>query len=469
MSNGTTYYYWIEATVEDDTERTIDPISATPDASANILPADFAAIAGDSQVTLSWTSYSDAAIYNIYRSSDSNCDLDDYETACSASESELFTERESGFVDTDLTAYTTYYYWIEANLNGVMQRTTSPTSAIPSGDILPNDFTATAGDTQVTLSWTPYSDDVTYNIYRSSDPDCDLDNYNTACSASEGSLFINVDTSFIDTGLTAYATYYYWIEATINDVTQRATNYISSTPLKETIPLNDTGIDWGGNYDSGNNSDCSSNVSAPQDCDQGRDATDDYDSDGHAGFSFTKLDSSGNIIFDSATEWSCVLDNVTGLIWEVKTDDGGLRDRDDSYNWYNSDPATNGGAVGYADDDGDICYGYDSSNASTYCNTEAFAARVNAVGLCGANNWRMPTRLELRSIVDHSRISPSMDQGYFPNTHSSSNYWSASPKASDSSSAWAVHSYNGSVYEGRQYTYASRNRNYHVRLVRSDQ
>ena len=48
-------------------------------------------------------------------------------------------------------------------------------------------------------------------------------------------------------------------------------------------------------------------------------------------------------------------DNVTGLMWEVKTDDGGLRDKDWTYSWYNPDATTNGGSAGYADY-GDNCF-----------------------------------------------------------------------------------------------------------------
>ena len=38
--------------------------------------------------------------------------------------------------------------------------------------------------------------------------------------------------------------------------------------------------------------------------------------------SYTKLDANRNDLPDSATSWVTVRDNVTGLIWEVKTDDG---------------------------------------------------------------------------------------------------------------------------------------------------
>ena len=330
------------------------------------------------------------------------------------------------------------------------------TTSVP----LPTDFAATAGDTQVTLTWTP-ADNITYTIYRSSDSACEPTVANISTNCSAGAEFANKSSGFVDTGLINGTTYYYWIEATLNEITQRSANPISAT--LPTGTLNDTGINWDGNYSSGNNTDCtSSNISAPQDCHQGRDAesaTND-DSDGHAGFSFTKLDSNGNAIAASATSWHCVQDNVTGLIWEVKTDDSGLHDKDDRYNWYNTDPATNGGFDGYADDDGAICHGYDSSDSATYCNTQAFAARVNAVGLCGAYDWRLPSKEELRSIVDYSRYNPSIDTDYFPNTVLSW-FWSSSPNASNSYYAWYVYFSYG--YDGLN----SRNSSRSVRLVRS--
>ncbi len=238
--------------------------------------------------------------------------------------------------------------------------------------------------------------------------------------------------------------------------------------------LNDTGITWSGNYKSGNNTACiasttpdGDNVVAAQDCSHGRDATHNDDSDGHAGFSFTKLDSNGVPLANqqadyATTPWACVKDNVTGLIWEVKTDDGGLHDKDDEYNWYNTDPASNGGADGYADDDGDICYGYNSSDSSTFCNTQAYVNRVNAAGWCGASDWRMPTHKELESIVAYNRYDPAIDTAYFTNA-GSQRYWSGSPDA-HLGYAWNVSFGNGSAEIG--YVFDLRSRDYAVRLVR---
>ena len=339
---------------------------------------------------------------------------------------------------------------------------------------LPTDFTATAGDANVTLTWTP-ADNTTYTIYRSSDSECEPTVANISTNCTAGAEFAGASSGFADTGLSNGTAYYYWLEATRNGATSRTTDPISAIPEQSTTgitptgTLNDTGINWDGNYSSGNNTDCaSSNISAPQDCHQGRDAdsaTND-DSDGHAGFSFTRLNADGSEYTGTGVyadePWHCVQDNVTGLIWEVKTDDDGLHDKDHLYTWYNTDPETNGGADGYADAGGNTCHGYDEYNESTYCNTQAFTARVNTAGLCGASDWRLPSKEELRSIVDYSRYNPSIDTDYFPNTVSASlGNWSSSPNARYSVEAWVV-GFNG----GFTYSYY-RDVNFFVRLVRS--
>ena len=67
---------------------------------------------------------------------------------------------------------------------------------------------------------------------------------------------------------------------------------------------------------------------------------------------YSKISNSGSVLPDTATlgsganDWACTKDNKTGLIWEVKTDDGGLRDKDWYYSWYKPN-GDNGGDVGY--------------------------------------------------------------------------------------------------------------------------
>ncbi|MCE1192175.1 MAG: DUF1566 domain-containing protein [Acidovorax sp.] len=160
---------------------------------------------------------------------------------------------------------------------------------------------------------------------------------------------------------------------------------------------------------------------------------------GPAGFDFTPLDASGNAIALTgspavpASTPACIHDNVTNLDWEVKTDTPGLHYIFDTYSWHNSNPATNGGDAGAAN--GGTCY------TSGHCDTENFAADVNAATLCGTSNpnpWRLPTRRELLSIV-HNGLSaaPAVDVAYFPNTLLSA-YLSSDTYASFPSLAWVV-------------------------------
>lgn len=193
-----------------------------------------------------------------------------------------------------------------------------------------------------------------------------------------------------------------------------------------------------------------------QDAEYGRDVTANDDSDGHAGFSFTKLDNSGNplavqSVDYTTTPWDCVRDNVTGLFWEVKTTDGDLRHAAHRYSWYNSTGINDGGVPGTAN--GGVCV--DSSN----CDTEKYVAAVNAVGLCDQTDWRMPTVEELSSLVDGS-FNNNIDSNYFPNS-AGAYYWSSSSRADFTGFAWYVKFDYGSIYN-----YGKSIGSY-VRLVRS--
>jgi len=210
-----------------------------------------------------------------------------------------------------------------------------------------------------------------------------------------------------------------------------------SPPEPPFIPkLNDTGILVGAGYPAGNNIDCTGETILQQDCSHGRDVTDNDDTDGRAGFSFTKISATGEALAADATEWACVKDNVTGLMWEKK-EASGLNTNTDLFTFYNSDSSTNGGNAGYQlRTDYDValenrtCVGYIEGDPATYCNTEAFVARMNAANLCGFNDWRMPSLNEAQSLVDISIIDPAIDVGYFPNTLPN-RYWTGQSYSGD--------------------------------------
>jgi hypothetical protein len=136
-------------------------------------------------------------------------------------------------------------------------------------------------------------------------------------------------------------------------------------------------------------------------------------------------------------------------MWEVKTTDGGLHDMNHTYTWYEPDNTKNGGDAGTQN--GGSCQG-------SQCDTNAYVKAVNSVGYCGYKDWRMPANQELTSIVDMSRFEPAIDINYFPNTESW--YWSSSPSAGNSSSAWGV-----GFYSGYSNNYG-KSSNHFVRMVR---
>ncbi len=232
-------------------------------------------------------------------------------------------------------------------------------------------------------------------------------------------------------------------------------------PVPVVVVFNDTGI-----------TDCIGGT-GEEDCNYGRDVTDCDDTDGHAGFSFTKLDNTGTALAQSATSWACVKDNVTGLIWEVKTDTAGMHYKNDVFSWYNTDTTTNGGAEGIALETS-YCDGFVNGTSETYCNTEAFVNRVNSVGLCGATDWRMPTIKELQGIVAYDRFDWTVDQNYFPGIPTDITeydkvyfYWSGDSVAKQTATqpeeykAWQVNFLTGQTSDTSQ-----RDAKFHVRLVR---
>jgi hypothetical protein len=159
--------------------------------------------------------------------------------------------------------------------------------------------------------------------------------------------------------------------------------------------------------------------------------------------SYTKLD-------------GMVKDNVTGLIWEAKTNMDGVQnyndphDADNTYTWYDSNPATNGGYAGYPGDGTD---------------TEDFINALNSAHLGGYSDWRLPTIKELRSIVnlDIPYPGPTINTTFFLNTVPSF-YWSSTTYAHETYYAWGVDfgygggsSYeNGNKYYGGGYVRAVR-------------
>jgi|GEM_PF-7131196 len=298
------------------------------------------------------------------------------------------------------------------------------------------------GDGQVTVNWADVAGATSYNIYYAKQTGVTPANY---AAFTGGTALINVTSGRIITGLTNGTDYFFVVTALAgtlesNASPQRAAQPRGPAPVQP--KLNDTGIDTcstGGT----NGLACPQAGFLNQDGDFGRDAqaragTLQKSGSGSAGFDYTKIGANGQVLASNASQWDCVRDNVTGLLWENKQAAGSktLRDANYTYTWFSG--TNNGGSAGTAN--GGVCFD------TTHCDTEKFAAEVNKQGLCGYSDWRLPSTDELSTLVNR-RIAypgPTLDTALFPATIASG-YWSSSPFADSSGYAWGVYFNFGGV------------------------
>lgn len=118
------------------------------------------------------------------------------------------------------------------------------------------------------------------------------------------------------------------------------------------------------------------------------------------GASFTKLAEGGEELHESATlddGWVMTRDNITGLIWEIKTDDGSIHDKDKKFVWnqVQSD----------------------------------FVDRLNMVRHGGYSDWRFPTIQELGALRNSELRNSGL--GLYITS-----YWTADEYAKYSEYAW---------------------------------
>jgi hypothetical protein len=90
-------------------------------------------------------------------------------------------------------------------------------------------------------------------------------------------------------------------------------------------------------------------------------------------------------------------------------------------------------------------------DALAYCDTLSWG---------GYDDWRLPDRNELRSIVDYGRMGPAIDPAAFPGTPGS-HTWSSSSDSGSYSFAWRVRFDDGNVFN-----YGKSSNTYNVRCIR---
>jgi fibronectin type 3 domain-containing protein len=188
--------------------------------SAPAAPAILSATAGDSQVALTWSASSGATSYNVLRSENGGA----YTQVTSTS--------STSYTDTGLANGTQYCYEVQAhNTAGTSQPSSSqcatPTLQVPA---VPTILSATAGDSQVALTWSASSGATSYNVLHSENGGA----YTQVTSTSS--------TSYTDTGLANGTQYCYEVEAHNTAGTSQPSSSQCAIPQAPTAPAAPTNL-----------------------------------------------------------------------------------------------------------------------------------------------------------------------------------------------------------------------------------
>ena len=165
---------------------------------------------------------------------------------------------------------------------------------------------------------------------------------------------------------------------------------------------------------------------------------------------YVKHDSEGESLADNSVQWTCVHDTTTGLMWEVKSNEDAMRNSNNLYSWYNPEHKSLPGNA-----DGGRCKG------GTDCDTNAYVHEMNKRNYCGFNDWGLPTKKEMQTLVQlkNGQDKVKINKRYFPQAVPSW-YWTSSDEDNKNEFAWYVLFRNGFVLSDLK------ERAKHVRLVR---
>ena len=186
-------------------------ITASPRAKLP-APSNVKAAAGDKQITVTWDKLDGAVQYRVQRLNGTSWGT-------------VATTSSTSYTNTGLVNGQTYSYRVLASDGTTWGVVSEAVSAAPKAGTIPQNVKATAGDKQVTITWSAVENATQYRVQR-------LNN------STWGTAALITATSYTNTGLTNGASYSYRVLALVDGKWSSASAAVSAKPAAVSVPQN---------------------------------------------------------------------------------------------------------------------------------------------------------------------------------------------------------------------------------------
>jgi fibronectin type 3 domain-containing protein len=219
LTNGTKYFYVVSAVNSAGESANSAQASATPVAPVVIpsVPTGLVAIAGNGQVSLSWSASSGATGYHLKRA-----------TASGGPYTQIAAPTTTSFTDSGLTNGTKYFYVVSALNSAGESANSTEVNAAPVAPVTvpaaPTGLAAAAGNAQINLTWSTTTGATSYHLKRA-----------TVSGGPYTQIAVPTSPNFTDTGLTNGTKYFYVVSA-LNSAGESANSaQVNATPVAPVV------------------------------------------------------------------------------------------------------------------------------------------------------------------------------------------------------------------------------------------